>query len=258
MLEIIPAGIAPETRATSGSSRGETAPTMTSSTPGYFSLQICAHSRSMQSILLAAVPVFRRPRTRTRGRDWPKWSSTPSCAEIGRAGRPDGADAGRGQHGDDRFGDVRQKSGDAISRQRCRRRGNPAATWATRSRSWAKLSWRAWPRSSDETIAGAASRRRSRFSVKLRRGAPGAQGGPGARGGGRHAVTVPALAVSPGITSRPSVGDDPGLQSPTAAQNSAGWSIYLSHQRAHVGDGVAAGAQRPDEWREIRRRHPLG
>ena len=37
-------------------------------------------------------------------------------AEIGRARRPDGAEARRAQHGDDRLGHVRQVAGDAIAR----------------------------------------------------------------------------------------------------------------------------------------------
>ena len=35
--------------------------------------------------------------------------------EIGGAGRPHGADAGRGEHRDHRLGDVRQESGDAVA-----------------------------------------------------------------------------------------------------------------------------------------------
>ena len=41
---------------------------------------------------------------------------TPRDAEIGRAGGPDRADAGGGEHGDDRLRHVRDEAGDAVAR----------------------------------------------------------------------------------------------------------------------------------------------
>ena len=70
------------------------------------------------------------------GSIWAKRSIDAGGAEVGRAARPDGADRGAGEEGDDRLGDVRQVGDDAVAAARPRARAGrrrSAATWARSS-----------------------------------------------------------------------------------------------------------------------------
>ena len=77
---------------------------------------------------------------RTRGSICPKRSSTPCTPKSGEQRRPDRADGGRAEHGDDRLGHVRQVGGDAIAgpdaggAQRRGKRGGLGAKLAPRHR----------------------------------------------------------------------------------------------------------------------------
>ena len=98
-------------------------------------------------------------------------------AEIRRARRPDRADRRGAEHGDDRLRHVRHVAGDAIAGRMPGAREAPPQTVRPRRTARVTSSSRRRP-SPLKTIAGASSRRRSRFSAKFRR-ASGKKRAPG-------------------------------------------------------------------------------
>ena len=81
--------------------------------------------RLVPAELLAAVAVAAH-REQHRGADLREPVDHAVRAEIRRAGRPDGAQAGRGQQADDRFGDVRQERGHPVPLADAERTQGPA------------------------------------------------------------------------------------------------------------------------------------
>ena len=89
------------------------------------------------------------------------------CAEVGRAGRPDRAEAGSRQHENDGLGHVRHERRDAVAFLHASRRHAPAPC-GTRRRTPPRSSCAGAPCPRPRTPSqSASSRRRSRFSAKF-------------------------------------------------------------------------------------------
>ena len=176
--------------------------------------------RLVPAELLAAVAVAAHREQHLRG-DLREPVDHAVRAEIRRAGRPDGAQAGRGQQADDRLGDVRQERGHPVpladaERAQCRRGPGPPRRPARR---------RYGPRrgvlgAGDDRGAGrdrcGPCAARSARSSAWRRGTSwpraAARSAPGRRRAGRGRRSTPTATPRTRPARRPTSPRDPGSQ----------------------------------------------
>ena len=158
------------------------------------------------------------------GSIWPKRSSTPSLAEIGRAGRPDRAERGGGQHGR-RWSPACWASSPRRGRPSSRRaRRNTCCRRETSARSSSQDSRRSTLSSPRKTIASPAPDRSEQVFGEIQRRV-------GKEGRARHPVAVDAGVRSPRSPMTPQ-------KSQTRSQNAA---AVVDRPAMQVGIGRANG-----------------